>query len=625
MHHKQLPLAGIKTAGLGDGEFIGYASTFGNVDLVGDRVMKGAFTKSIDAIAGGDVLPVLWEHVKNDPRMQVGEIKSARETDEGLEIHVALDLDTETGRAAYKSVKARRSKALSIGYSVIDQQKSAEGVNELKSLNLMEVSIVSSPANPAALIGEVKSTPALVKARKAAAEFVAADETTDDEDQDADLTHGEQFVRILEDALQEARDLIDTAEADGRDLTDDEAEKVEKAHRRARLAKSEVDQWDRLTPSGRHDLMFARAYGAKGFDPEQFAAKWGTADAPAEALQKSAAQINKKHQTTKKQKQETTMEHQDQFLTLGAGRKAFAATIAAKMSGTDKGGEFQGSGVGTKALTTSGQAITDVPIRPDVIPTGRPATSLLDVIPTITRGVPTWRYLRQNARALNAAPVAEGALKPVSEVGTQTIESGASVIAHLSEPVGKFILEDAPGLQRFVADELVFGLDRAVEAQALSGDGTGENLTGILATSGVQVQAFDTSAIVSIRKALTKAEAAGYAPTVAVLRPEDWEAIELTATSAEAIAFRGVPIDLAERKIWGLRVVVATALPVKTGLVLDPAAVSIDIVGRRIDIEWSAESGELFQRNQLQARVEGRFGLSVYQPAAIYRVATQAA
>ncbi|MFE0752018.1 hypothetical protein [Gordonia sp. NPDC058843] len=86
-----------------------------------------------------------------------------------------------------------------------------------------------------------------------------------------------------------------------------------------------------------------------------------------------------------------------------------------------------------------------------------------------------------------------------------------------------------------------------------------------------------------------------------------------------------MPIDLTERKVRGLRVVLSTALPVKTGLVLDPTAVSIDIVGRRIDIEWSAESGELFQRNQLQARVEGRFGLSVYWPSAIYRVATAAA
>ena len=74
-----------------------------------------------------------------------------------------------------------------------------------------------------------------------------------------------------------------------------------------------------------------------------------------------------------------------------------------------------------------------------------------------------------------------------------------------------------------------------------------------------------------------------------------------------------------------VRVVLSTALPVKVGVVLDPAAISIDIVGPRIDIEWSVESGELFQRNQIQARVEGRFDVAVYQPAAIYRVATAAA
>ncbi len=123
---------------------------------------------------------------------------------------------------------------------------------------------------------------------------------------------------------------------------------------------------------------------------------------------------------------------------------------------------------------------------------------------------------------------------------------------------------------------------------------------------------------------MTKAEAAGYAPSVAVLRPEGWETIELTAASDEAVAFRGVPIDTLERKIWGLRVVLSTALPAKAGLVLDPSAVSIDTLGG-LDVEWSTESGELFSHNQLPARVETRIGISVYQPAAIYRVATQAA
>ncbi|ANY24397.1 HK97 family phage prohead protease [Gordonia terrae] len=628
--HKNYELSGLKTAGLADGEFIGWASTYGNIDAQGDRVVKGAFAASVKSITDGDVTPVLWEHKSDDPRMQVGQIKSAEETDEGLRVHVALDLDTETGRAAYKAVKSRRVKSLSIGYGVLQATKATDGAQELKSLDLVEVSLVARPANDRATITASKAadkagTPALVKARKAAAEFTAADETTDKDDTDetAEMTVGERLVASLESALADAQALIDAAEAEGRDLTEAEADAVEKAHYRARLDKRDLEAWEKSTPSLRHGTQhLADVIHGKSTEAE-FTARWGTSDAPAEALTKSVPD-SKFIRKTKKHKEIQTMETQDQFLTLGAGRKAFAATIANKMTGADTENAFQGGGMGTKALTTSGQAITDVPIRPDVIPTGRPATSLLDVIPTITRPVPTWRYLRQNARALNAAPVAEGDLKPVSEVGTQTIESGAVVIAHLSEPVGKFILEDAPGLQRFAAEELVFGLDRAVEAQVLAGDGTGENLTGILATSGLQVQTFESSAIVSIRKALTKAEAAGYVPTVAVLRPEAWEEIELTATSADAIAFRGVPIDLTERKIWGLRVVLSTALPVKTGLVLDPAAASIDIVGRRIDIEWSAEAGELFQRNQLQARVEGRFGLSVYQPAAIYRVATAA-
>ena len=620
MHHKQLPLAGIKTSGLGDGEFIGYASTFGNVDLVGDRVMPGAFAKSIDAIGSGDVLPVLWEHVKNDPRMQVGEIKSARETDEGLEIHVALDLDTETGRAAYKSVKARRSKALSIGYSVIDQQKSAEGVNELKSLNLMEVSIVSSPANPAALIGEVKSTPALVKARKAAAELDGTDEP-DEPETDESETWGDKVLRLLQEATDAAKELIDAAEADGRDLSEDEAEAVEKAHNRARGWKREAEAWAKKSPAERHGEMYAKARNAPGFDPEAFEATFGTSDAPAESLVKFDAPAFIKSRNTSR-KENPVMETQTKYLTLGSGRKAVAATLAHKMQGGDTSMFEGGTHYGTKSLTSSGQVTTDTPMAPTVIPTGRPATSLMDVIPAIRRRTPQYSYLRQNSRALAADTVAEGAEKPVSAMGVETIEGNVSVVAHLTEELPKFVLGDTPALTRFVADEMLYGLDKGIEAQVLNGSGTAPDQRGILATSGVSVQAFDTTAIVSIRKAMTKAEALGYAPSVAILRPEDWEAIELTATSDDAVAFRGVPLDLLERRIWGLRVVLSTELPVKTGLVLDPSAVSIDTLGN-VDVEWDT-AGDLFKRNMVQGRVETRIGVSVYAPAAIYRVATAA-
>ncbi|EGD56736.1 HK97 family phage prohead protease [Gordonia neofelifaecis] len=628
--HKTVTMTGIKTAGLDAGEFIGWASTFGNTDSQGDRVMPGAFAKSIDAMASGQVTPILWEHQRKDPKAFVGEIKSARETAEGLEIHAKLDLDSPEGQAAYRQVKARRVGALSIGYGVRDAVKAADGVQELTDLDLMEVSLVVRPANDRAVITASKSErpELLIKARAALAKEAsgdpAADDTEDPADDDtAEQTVGERLLARLKDAMDAAQELIDAAEDEGRDLTEAEGQEVAKALRRVRVTRRELQSYADATPDQRRGLQHQADVVTKAMSSEEFEARYPDAS----KFEKfDATEYGVKTKTKHQAKEAITVDTTDKFLTLGSGRKAAAATIAAKMTG---GGTFHdrvhGLGdTGAKALVSSGQVTTDIPVAPTVIPTGRPAVSLLDVIPTQRRTGPQYRYIRQNARDLNAAAVAPGATKPTSTMGTETIDGQVSVIAHLSEPVDKFVLSDAPQLTRFLQEELVYGLDVAIQAQLLTGDGTGANQTGILETSGVQIQAFDTSAIVSIRKALTKAEAAGYAPSVAVLRPEDWEAIELTATSDDAVAFRGVPIDLLERKLWGLRVVLSTELPAKTAIVLDPSSVSVDTLGG-LDIEWSTESGDLFSKNQVQARVETRIGVSVYAPASIYKVTTAAA
>ncbi len=632
LKHKSYELSGLKTSGLAEGEFIGWASTFGNTDSQGDRVVKGAFASSVKSIEGGDVVPILWEHKHDDPRMQVGEIKSAEETDDGLKVHVALDLDTETGRAAYKSVKSRRVKAMSIGYATRRAVKAADGVQELTDLDLVEVSLVSRPANDRALITASKSdestraNSAIVLARRALAKAASddAEQPKPFYDTEAtDKTHGQRLLDALAAATDAAKAIVKAAEDEGRDLNRSEILGVVKALDYIRSTKGDIRAWADMSPEARHGVQYHYdVISSKAMTNDEFDQRWGTSDTAAEKFghfDASGVGITK----TKTQ-ETTTVDIKDQYLTLGSGRKAAAAVIATKISGRGHRAPGDDAPVGTKALTTSGQVVTDIPVAPTVIPTGRPAVSILDVIPSVRRTGPQYRYIRQTSRALNAAAVAEGAEKPVSTMGTETVDGQVSVVAHLSEPLDKFVLSDAPQLQRFVADELLYGLDVAIQAQVLTGDGTGANQTGILATSGVQLQAFDTSAIVSIRKALTKAEAAGYAPGVAVLRPEDWEAIELTATSDDAVAFRGVPIDLLERKLWGLRVVLSTALPTKTGLVLDPSAVSIDTTGG-IDIEWSTESGELFSHNQVQARVETRIGVSVYAPAAVYKVATAAA
>jgi HK97 family phage major capsid protein len=113
----------------------------------------------------------------------------------------------------------------------------------------------------------------------------------------------------------------------------------------------------------------------------------------------------------------------------------------------------------------------------------------VEAIPAqIVREPPTFAYLRQTTRTNNAAPVADGATKPTSVYGLTRAEDRLRVIAHLSEPINKYHLEDAADLRVFVDNELGYGLDLAVEQQLLSGDGTGENLRGILNTSGIQAQ-----------------------------------------------------------------------------------------------------------------------------------------
>ena len=100
---------------------------------------RGAFAKSLDS---GTPVPVIWAHKADDPRNYVGDVVSATETDEGLEVTGRLDLGTEHGAAAYRNIKGRRVSGLSIGYLIRNSTKSAAG-NELTDLELVEVSIVA--------------------------------------------------------------------------------------------------------------------------------------------------------------------------------------------------------------------------------------------------------------------------------------------------------------------------------------------------------------------------------------------------------------------------------------------------------------------------------------------------
>lgn len=153
MLHKSHPIASFKALkdDNGDltGEFEAIVSVFGNVDLVGDRVVKGAFTKSLDRWrASGDPIPVIWSHQWQDPFAHIGAVTEASETAKGLRVNGSLDMGNPTAAYLAKLLAERRVKEFSFAYDVVDERRAKDGVNDLLELDIIEVGPTLKGANP---------------------------------------------------------------------------------------------------------------------------------------------------------------------------------------------------------------------------------------------------------------------------------------------------------------------------------------------------------------------------------------------------------------------------------------------------------------------------------------------
>lgn len=138
-----------------DGSFEGYGSTFGGApDAYGDIVAPGAFAKSLAKHRQKGTKPVmLWQHNPSEP---IGVWDDLEEDGKGLKGTGRFVMDTARGREAHALLKAGAMRGLSIGYREISAEP--DGPNRLlKELDLMEISVVTFPANTRATVTSVKS------------------------------------------------------------------------------------------------------------------------------------------------------------------------------------------------------------------------------------------------------------------------------------------------------------------------------------------------------------------------------------------------------------------------------------------------------------------------------------
>lgn len=130
--------------------FEGYASKFGGVDSYGDSIVKGAYLKTI----GERERPIRmrWNHFGP----VIGKWEEIKEDDEGLFVRGTLTPGHSVAEDVYASMKHGAVDGMSIGY-IPRKEESKDGINYLKEIELIEISVVEEPADRHALVSAVKA------------------------------------------------------------------------------------------------------------------------------------------------------------------------------------------------------------------------------------------------------------------------------------------------------------------------------------------------------------------------------------------------------------------------------------------------------------------------------------
>lgn len=153
-----------------DGEAMtiaGYGAVFGNVDSYGDVILPGAFSKSLAAHKEAGTMPqMLLEHGSSP--LPIGVWKSMSEDGHGLKVEGEF-LTTSLGIDSWKAAKAGAIDGLSIGYRPTEfemRAKPDDPRRKLKSVELVEVSLVGRPANAKARVSQIKSAEEIITIRE---------------------------------------------------------------------------------------------------------------------------------------------------------------------------------------------------------------------------------------------------------------------------------------------------------------------------------------------------------------------------------------------------------------------------------------------------------------------------
>lgn len=204
------------------------------------------------------------------------------------------------------------------------------------------------------------------------------------------------------------------------------------------------------------------------------------------------------------------------------------------------------SGQATKARfevknTSTGSDTNVAPDRkPGVVPGAAPMLTLeafLNSLPTNSNAI---EFTKESAFTNNAAEAAEGAVRAESDLTWALINMPVSTVAHYAR-ISRQLASDNVALAAYVESRLAYGVNRKVETQLVSGNGTAPNISGILGSGNFTAHGYadanlgsSLKKLVLIRKMMADSWAAGYPADGILLNPADWATIEIDLLTTAA-------------------------------------------------------------------------------------------
>ena len=218
----------------------------------------------------------------------------------------------------------------------------------------------------------------------------------------------------------------------------------------------------------------------------------------------------------------------------------------------------------------------------------------------------------------NAGFIAEGSAKPESTFSATAKTGQVKTIATWTK-VSEQLFADKSQLINILDNNLTHAVDVTVQNQLLSGDGLGENLSGISKvgnfTDYVTGSGTATNTVDLLRNVAFKMRGANIDNLTILLNWTDWSALLGLKSTSNEYLINGI-LDPVKQTIYGIPVVLSSAVTAGKfamgnfkmgGIVFDKTAMALEI----------DRTGDDFTKNLITIRAERRLGFAVVQPKAI--------